>query len=183
MDDGAGDHVEGEVDGAGAFLGVGFRGEFTAGLGARAALDDQALLAFHDRGADAFAQGFVAGRLRDHRHQTAAALGAVQERRELQDHALDVRGQAARVRQPQLVEELRDRVDDQLVLAGPAAVQRGLRDPRAHRHVLERELGPAQLHQRFPGRGQDRGVRGGAARAPGTAGGGAALHPPTITGR
>ena len=57
--------------------------------------------------------------------------GRCEQRRELEHHALDVGRQAAAVGQFQLVEENRDRVDDQLVLVRPAAVEGGLGDPGA----------------------------------------------------
>ncbi|GAA3218456.1 hypothetical protein GCM10020256_22410 [Streptomyces thermocoprophilus] len=182
MDHRAGDDVEDQVGCAGGVGGVGLLGEFAAGLGAGAALDHEAFLPFDDGFADAFPQRLVAGGLRDDRHQPAARLRAGEDRRELEDHALDVGGEAAPVGQPQFVEEFGDRVDDEFVLAGPAAVQGRLRHSGPGRHVSEGELGPAQLDQCRPGGGEDRGVRGGAARAPGTSGGGgAALHASTIT--
>ncbi len=106
-------------------------GEFAARLGPRPALQDQALLPVDDGLADALAQGVVADRLGDHRHQPALGLRAGQDRRELEDHALDVGGQRAPVGEAELVEELRHRVHDEFVLARPAAVEGRLRDPRA----------------------------------------------------
>ncbi len=174
--------VEDQVHGAPGLAGVRLGRQFAPGLGAGPALQDQALLPLHDRCADALAQRGVAGGLGDHRHQAARGLRAGQDRRELQHHALDVGGQRAAVGQFELVEELRHRVHDQLVLARPATVERRLGDPGPCRDVAQGELGPAQVDQRRPRRGEDGGVRRGAARAPGTAGGGAALHAPTITG-
>ena len=50
------------------------------------------------------------------------------------------------------------------------------------RDVRERELGPPQVHQHLPGRGEDRGVGRGTAGTPGATGWMAALHGTTITG-
>lgn len=104
-------------------------GEFAAGLGACSALQDQAFLAVDDRLPDAVAQGVVVDGLGDHRHQAALGLRAGQDRRELEDNALDVGGQRAPVGEVELVEELRHRVDDEFVLARPAAVEGGFRNP------------------------------------------------------
>ncbi len=115
--------------------------------------------------------------------QTNERYRKIQDRRELEDHALDVVGQGPAVGEFQFVEEFGHRVDDEFVLAGPAAVEGGFRDPRTGSHISQRQLRPAQLHQRVPRRREDRGVRGGTARAScGARGGGAALHATTITG-
>jgi hypothetical protein len=74
--------------------------------------------------------------LGDHRHQSALGLRAGQDRRELEDDALDVGGQRAPVGEVEFVEEFGDRVDDELVLAGPAAIEsRVLKPPPAWRRL------------------------------------------------
>ncbi len=161
----AGDHIEDQVGGQRRRGLVLLDGQFPALLRPPPALEDEVLLAVHDRVADPGPQGLVAGRLRDHRHQRGLGLRPLQQRGELQHHRLHIGGQAAQVRQFQLVEEHRHGVHDQFVLARPAPVERRLGDSRSRRHVTHRQFRPAEVDQRGSGGLEDRLVGRGTARA------------------